>query len=94
MAIVSFGRDTEGGVPADRVREVEVVTLPNVTGLVKDKMTGEEKDSWADLAASTNPVAIETERPLILGWQDRWIAKICLRDDLTCHTAFIIGLKE
>lgn len=60
-AVASAGVDGEGGVLADWVGVVVVVTLPGVVVVVEDEVTGEEEDLGANLAALAHPLAVQTD---------------------------------
>lgn len=57
-AVASFGVDGEGGVLADGVGVVVVVTLPGVVVVVEDEVPSEEEDLWSHLAALAHPLAV------------------------------------
>lgn len=57
-AVASLGVDGEGGVLADGVGVVVVVTLPGVVVVVEDEVPSEEEDLWSHLAALAHPLSV------------------------------------
>lgn len=57
-AVASLGVDGEGGVLADGVGVVVVVTFPGVVVVVEDEVPSEEEDLRPHLAALTHPLSV------------------------------------
>lgn len=57
-AVASLGVDGEGGVLADGVRVVVVVTFPGVVVVMEDEVPSEEEDLWSHLAALAHPLSV------------------------------------
>lgn len=91
--VASAGGDAEGGVTADGVGEVLVLSFPGSAVLVERQPAGEEEDARPRFAPRAHPVSMETHRAVTLGRQDRRMMKIGRRDNLTDSTAPAGGLR-
>ena len=57
-AVASLGIDSEGGVLADGVGVVVVVTFPGVVVVMEDEVPSEEEDLRSHLAALADPLSV------------------------------------
>lgn len=60
-AVAALGIDSEGGVFADRVRVVIVVTFPGVVVVMEDEVSGEKEDLRAHLTALAHPFSMQSD---------------------------------
>lgn len=91
--VMSTGRDAEGRVSADGVREMLILSFPCATLFVERQISGEEEDARANFTSCAHPVSMETYRLVLLGWQDGRMMKIGRSNHLTNSAVTVIGLK-
>lgn len=93
-AVAPAGVDSEGGVPADGVGEVVIVSLPRVVVVVEDEVTGEEEHLGADLAALAHPLAVQAHGQVGPRRQDGRVELVRAVDDTTRDAAVLVVLES
>lgn len=75
-AVTALGIDGEGGMLADGVGVVVVVSLPGVVVVMEDEVPREEENLRPHLTALAHPLAMQPDGQVSLGGQDGWVVLI------------------
>lgn len=93
-AVASLGIDGEGGVLADGVGVVVVVSLPGVVVVVEDEVASEEEHLGAHLTALAHPLSVQADGQVCLGGQDGRVLLVRAVDDSARNACAVVVLKQ
>lgn len=93
-AVASLGIDGEGGVLADGVGVVVVVSLPGVVVVVEDEVPSQEEHLWPHLTALAHPLSMQPDGQVCLGGQDGWVVLIRAVDDPARDAHALVVLQQ
>ena len=93
-AVATPGVDGEGGVFADGVGVVVVVSLPGVVVAMEDKVAGEEEHLGAHLAALAHPLAVQAHRQVRPRREDGGVGLVRAGDHVAGDAALVVVLEK